>query len=253
MKRRRTLAIFLLLFLLNCSAISGEDKRIFELRTYYANPEKLDQLHARFRNHTVALFKKHKMTNVGYWVPVENSENRLIYLMAYPNRDERDKMWKAFKNDPVWKKAYADSTKEGKLISKVESLFLAATDYSPELKIETASPERLFELRIYTTNLGKLEGLNARFRDHTVRLFEKHGLSNIAYFSPVEGQPGAGIKLIYFLAHKDVDSRAAGFKAFSGDPKWKSAREASEKDGKLLVKKGVSSTLLVPTDYSPMK
>ena len=253
MKNR--IAIFGLLLTCASAASSSSlgDDRFYELRTYFANEGKLDALHARFRDHTMGLFTKHGMTNIGYWVPKENKNNRLVYLMAYPNREKRDEMWEGFLNDPDWKKAYAASTENGKLVKEIESLFLKATDYSPELKMEVADPKRLFELRVYTTNSGKLEALHARFRDHTMALFKKHGVSNLAYFEPVKGQPGEGIKLVYFLTHRNEASRKLGFKSFFNDPAWKKARDESETNGKLLVKKGVAFTLLRATDYSPMQ
>ena len=75
---------------------SHGDHRVYELRTYYAAEGKLDALHARFRDHTCALFEKHGIKNVAYWVPVDNKENTLIYLVSYPDRKAREKSWKAF-------------------------------------------------------------------------------------------------------------------------------------------------------------
>ena len=92
-----------------------------------------EALNARFRDHTVALFKKHGMEIVGFWIPTDKekgAENTLIYLLAHKSRDEAKKSWAAFVNDPDWKKARADSEVNGKLTDKVESVFLAATDYS---------------------------------------------------------------------------------------------------------------------------
>jgi len=232
---------------------ADQDYRCFELRTYYANEGKLDALHARFRDHTVALFEKHGMTNVGYWVPVENDDNKLVYLMAYPSRQARGKMWKAFFNDPDWKAAYKASTEKGKLVKKVDSVFLSATDYSMFSTPRKAAPERLFELRTYTTNPGKLSGLNARFRDHTVDLFAQHGIENIGYWTPMDEKKGRDNKLVYLIAHKSAEGRKASFGAFGKDPKWQAARKASEAEGRLLVKKGVESLMMKPTDYSPMK
>ena len=110
----------------------AKDSRCFELRTYYAAPGKLEALNARFRDHTCALFKKHGMEIVGFWMPTEPSgDGKLIYLLVHKSRDEAKKSWAAFGADPDWKKARADSEKDGKLTEKVESVFLAATDYSP--------------------------------------------------------------------------------------------------------------------------
>lgn len=255
MKRNLTLlpAVFALLFALVPGKAQSEDTRLFELRTYHTNEGKLDALHARFRDHTLALFEKHGMTNVGYWVPSENKEQVLIYLLAYPDKDAREMSWKGFLNDPDWKKAYAASTADAKLVKKVDSVFLNPTDYSPALDIKQESPDRVFELRQYTTNEGKLDDLDARFRDHTLKLFTKHGLTNLPYFHIADGQDGAGTTLVYFLAHKDQESRDANFKKFGADPDWQAARKASEEDGKILIKGGVKSTMMVPTDYSPMK
>ncbi len=111
-------------------AQAEEKNRVFEIRTYYANEGKLDALLARFRDHTVTLFKKHGMTNVGYWVPVDNKENKLVYMLAFPSREARNKAFKAFSADPDWQKAYKESTKDGRLVKKIVNDFLAGTDFS---------------------------------------------------------------------------------------------------------------------------
>ena len=114
-------------------AARAEDGRIFELRRYTTNPGRLDDLHARFRNHTNQIFVRHGMQLIGYWSPSEGpeSENTLIYILAYPSMAARQASWKAFREDPDWKAAYAESIKDGKIVSKVESTFMGATDYSP--------------------------------------------------------------------------------------------------------------------------
>ena len=113
----------------------AKDSRVFEMRTYYAAPGKLEDLQARFRNHTVKLFEKHGMTNVGYWVPVDEktgqpSGNTLVYILAFPSFEARTKSWDGFRNDPAWTAARNESEKNGKLVEKVDSVFLKATDYS---------------------------------------------------------------------------------------------------------------------------
>jgi hypothetical protein len=112
----------------------AKDSRCFEIRTYTAAPGKLEELHARFRNHTVKLFKKHGMEIVGFWGPTDKekgSENTLVYVLAFPSREARDKAFRAFGADPEWQKARSESEKNGKLTEKVESVILMATDYSP--------------------------------------------------------------------------------------------------------------------------
>ena len=107
--------------------------RVFELRTYTANPGKLGELHARFRDHTLPLFQKHGITNIGYWSPQDEPEasNTLIYLLAHASRDAATKSWEAFRKDPEWQKAREASEVNGRLTSKVVSVFLEPTDYSP--------------------------------------------------------------------------------------------------------------------------
>lgn len=108
-------------------------KRVFELRTYTTPEGKLDALKARFRDHTVKIFQRHGMTNVGYWVPQDspNSQNTLIYILAHPDRETAKKNWAAFQADPEWQKARAQSEANGRLTTKVESVFMDPTDYSP--------------------------------------------------------------------------------------------------------------------------
>lgn len=230
------------------------DTRCFEMRVYYAAPGKLDELHKRFRDHTTKLFTKHGMTNLGYWTPAENPDSKLIYVLAYPNREARDKSWKAFMADPDWQAAQKASEVNGKLVAKAESTFMAATDYSPEIKASSAAP-RVFELRTYTTTPGNLAGINARFRDHTTALFKKHGMTNLFYWNLQAGQPGTDNTLVYLLAHKDAAAMAESFKAFRADPAWVAAKEASEKaaGGSLTIPDGVKSVLMHATDYSETK
>jgi hypothetical protein len=239
----------------SCLVASAADTRCYELRTYTAAPGKLEALHARFRDHTTKLFEKHGMTNVGYWVPVENKDNKLIYLLSFETLTAREAAWKGFIADPDWQAAHKASEKDGALVSKIESTVLRATDFSPEVKASKGDGERVFELRTYTASEGRLRNLLARFRDHTVALFAKHGMTNFGYWSPNEGQPGADVTLIYLLAHKSPDARAASFKAFGADPVWVAAKEASEQaaGGPLTARDGVKSLMLKPTDYSKTK
>jgi hypothetical protein len=230
------------------------DTRVFEMRTYYAPEGKLDALLARFRDHTLKLFEKHGITNVGYWVPLDNPENKLIYVIAFPSRAAQARNWKAFLDDPAWQAAKRDSEKDGPLVAKVESRFLTATDYSPAIK-PAHDGERVFELRTYTTTPGNLEALKARFRDHTVRLFEKHGMTNVAYWTPMEDQEGADRTLVYILAHRSREAAKASFDAFREDPQWIAARKASEEKagGSLTEKDGVKSVFMKAADFSPIR
>jgi hypothetical protein len=106
--------------------------RYFEMRTYYTNAGKMPGLHARFKDHTMKLFEKHGITNIGYWSQAsgDNAENTLVYILAYPSKEAREKSWKEFVADPDWIKAKAESEKDGVLVAKVDSKFLTPTEYS---------------------------------------------------------------------------------------------------------------------------
>ncbi|MSR31866.1 MAG: NIPSNAP family protein [Gemmataceae bacterium] len=113
--------------------VIAKDNRVFEMRTYYANPGKIEALHARFRDHTLKLFEKHGITNVGYWKPTDaaKAEEVLVYILAYPSKEAADKSWKGFREDPAWHAARDASEKAGKLVKKADSVYLNPTDYSP--------------------------------------------------------------------------------------------------------------------------
>jgi hypothetical protein len=114
------------------SGYAQAGNRVFEIRTYTAHPGKLDALNARFRNHTVKLFERHGMTNVGYWVPQDAplADNTLIYVLAHKDREAAKKSWDAFRKDAEWVKARTESEAQGPIVAKLESVFLSPTDYS---------------------------------------------------------------------------------------------------------------------------
>lgn len=259
---------------------ADKETRLFELRVYTAAKGKLDNLNARFRDHTLKLFEKHGMTNIGYWVPIDNPDERLIYVIAHKDMESRNKSFASFVADPAWKKAAADSEKDGKILARIDEFFMTATDFSPAIKAEKKDGQRVFELRTYITPANGVAAINARFRDHTVKLFEKHGMTNVAYWnlaasdksnvekvlracSPFEkaqaeadGKADAKpVSLIYMLSHASPDAAKKSFDAFRMDPDWVKARTASEEKagGSLTVKDGVKSLFLKPTDYSPTK
>ena len=106
----------------------------------------------------------------------------------------------------------------------------------------------VYELRVYQAAPGKLGELLTRFREHTIKLFEQHGIKSVAYWTPVE-EPQKSNTLIYILQHPSREAAAANWKSFQDDPEWKSVHEKSEVNGKLVEK--VDSTFLVLTDFSP--
>jgi len=115
---------------------------------------------------------------------------------------------------------------------------------------EAQSSDRVFELRTYTTLPGRLDALHARFADHTMRIFEKHGMTNIGYYSPQDA-PLAENTLVYLLAHDSREAANASWTAFGADPEWQRVAEASQVDGRIIEK--LERIYLDPTRFSPMK
>ena len=107
--------------------------KVFEIRTYHTFPGRLDALHKRFREHTMKMFEKHGMSNVGYWVPQDSpaGETTLIYVISHASREAAKANWAAFIADPEWKKIADASQVDGKIIERIESVYVDATDYSP--------------------------------------------------------------------------------------------------------------------------
>jgi hypothetical protein len=113
-----------------------------------------------------------------------------------------------------------------------------------------AQSGRVFELRTYTAPDGKLGELNARFRNHTMRIFQKHGMTNVAYFTPQDA-PLSQNTLVYIISHANRDAAKESWAAFQKDPEWQKVAQESQVNGKIVA--SVVSQFLVPTDYSPLK
>jgi hypothetical protein len=107
--------------------------RVFELRTYTAPEGKLDALQTRFRDHTMRIFQRHGMTNVGYWLPQDSTlrQNTLVYLLAHPSRAAADQAWRDFSADPEWQRVSEESQRDGRIVTQVQRMYLDPTDFSP--------------------------------------------------------------------------------------------------------------------------
>ena len=128
---------------------------------------------------------------------------------------------------------------------------IPAAELFPSIHLELANPadaNPVYELRVYHCYEGKLPDLQRRFREHTMKIFEKHGMKNIAYWTPVD-DPQKSNTLYYIIAHAGREAAVANWKAFGDDPEWQTVRNASEANGKIVEK--VDSTFLTLTDFSP--
>jgi len=251
MKAPRLIMVFLVWLKIASLQAQAPHERLYELRTYYASEGKFDALLNRFKTHTLKLFKKHQMKVEGFWVPVDNTEGKLVYLLSFPNKAAKEAYSKAFVEDQEWKKVVAETTKEGEIVAKIESVDLKMTDFSPYDWKNIGN--RVFELRVYKATPNNLGNLLDRFKSHTIELLEKHGIHNLIYWTPIEGSQGADDMLYYFVAHKDKASGLASFKEFDSDPAWKKVKSETEAKAGGLLTVYLKSEYLLPTDFSPIK
>lgn len=250
---KKIFAFLLALCWFTTAFTQSTDTRLYELRIYHTENGRMNALIQRFTNHTTKLFEKHGMTNEGYWLDMADS-NKLLYIVSFPNLVARDSAWKSFIADPEWVKVRDNSEKDGKILKKIESIYLTKTDFSTIIKHRKKRAVKkqpyVFELRTYYCLPDRLPALESRFRNHTMRLFEKHGMVNIAYWKTVE-KDGQQPRLVYILAHPSEAAGKASFDAFVKDPSWIKVRDDSEKDGKIIEK--IESVYMKPLPFSKIK
>ena len=272
-------AIASVFFIQGANAASAADSRLYELRIYSSAEGKQAEVIDLIADARVKFMAKHEIRLEAAWIPVDPQDDRVITLVSHADKASSDAAWAAFQKDSQWQTALEQASKNGKAVKSFERVFLATNDYSPLLKASQVG-NRVFELRTYAATLGNLAALNNRFRNHTIELFTKHGMTNIVYWSvspevladiakvvstlAPPSSPAAAIDpkstaadstLVYLLAHASPDAAKASFDAFRLDPAWVAARKASEAGagGSLTVKDGVKSLFLKPLDFSPLK
>lgn len=131
-------SVLLAFLLVGCSGADGQEleseSTVYELRTYTTHEGKLDDLHQRFENHTMAFFEKHGMTNIMYWTPQSEDlkDNTLIYLLKHDSRDAAEQSWQDFLDDTEWQAVYNESITDGPIVQNIESVYMTQTPYSPE-------------------------------------------------------------------------------------------------------------------------
>ena len=169
-------------------------------------------------------------------------------MIKHKSLDAAAASWKAFIADPEWKKVYQESG-VGSLASPPESVYMKTTDYSPQWKNGDHDEDDVFELRVYQSAPGKLGKLDARFRDHTIGLFDRHGIKSVAYWHPTD-KANADDMLIYIIKHNSRQAAGNSWKAFIADPDWK---KAAKESGVGRLAKPPESIYMKATDYSALK
>lgn len=149
---------------------------IYESRIYKAVPGKLPAINARFANHTIGFFEEFNIGMVGFWNDEIGASNQLTYILSFDSMADREQKWAAFGAHKPWQEVRAETEKDGPLVAQVINSFMSLTPYSPEPSFKTT----LHEKRVYEAMPGKLPDLHNRFKDHTMGLFEKHGIENVA-------------------------------------------------------------------------
>jgi len=147
---------------------------------------------------------------------------------------------------------YNPGVKRRTLLKTIPAAALLAPSLWSEAQNAAARPAQdssgVYELRVYHTAPGKLPDLLTRFREHTIKIFDQHGMKSIAYWIPTD-EPDKSNTLIYILYHPSREAAAANWKSFQDDPNWKSVKEKSEANGKIVEK--VDSTYMALADFSP--
>ena len=216
---------------------------IYELRIYDAMPGKLPALVSRFGTYNVGLFTKYGIEMVGFWTDEIGTSNQLTYMLRFDSMGDREGKWGTCMADADWRKYLREeAAQDGLYVDRSRNTFMRLTDYSPEPRITTD----VQELRIYDATPGKLPDLHNRFANHTTRLFKKHGMEVIGYWTD---DVGLSNRLVYMLGYSSLGDREKTWASFGADGEWQKARAESEVNGPLVRKN--YSTILRPTSYSP--
>ena len=227
---------------------------LYELRIYEASEGRHRDLIKRFREHTDGLFKKHGMEPMGYWIPTDGSykqKRKFVYVLQHPSRYAAYQNWIKFSTDAEWEAVLDRPEYKGLLSERPVSIFMTENEYSAGIADTIDQAGGVYELRTYVTNSGKLPLLNRRFKQHTTRLFNQHGIKNVGYWTPYD-QPEAGDHLIYLIQHASREQADENWGAFQQDPIWKKVARESQAEGKFLAERP-ARLYLRALDFSPLR
>lgn len=230
---------------------------IYEWHTLAAAPGKLDALHSQLRERVLPALGDRGLRTVAVFTPAGDNPERLVHLVLAGSPEGAESAGAdLLAGVAEWQSLLADVAGAPAIAAPRSTQRLRTTAWSPLPVAAQGTAARVFELRTYTSpDAARRQALLQRFEQHTLKLFEKHGMTNVIYWTPAGG-PDAETKLVYLLAHESPASAKASFDGFRKDPDWIAAKTASETaaGGSLTTKeKGVVSEFLVPTDYSPLR
>ncbi|HXT38449.1 MAG TPA: NIPSNAP family protein [Candidatus Angelobacter sp.] len=223
-----------------------------ELRLYTVTSNKLDGALERFRDTVEPLRRKHGIRTVGYWTaPGTTNGGTFAYLMAAASKEELQKQEQDFGADPQFKAGYAASNqKHGQTVDKIESLPLTV-DATAKFDFGASAKPRVFDLRIYSVPLGKLEAFRNRWRDHAVPIYERHGLHSIGWWVAERQDTNGHDQFVVLLAGESVEAIQKTIAAFHQDAEWQRVEKDTEREGRL--RSSVTAYKLTPVDFSTLK
>ena len=228
---------------------------IHELRLYRTNPGRLPALLARFQDHALPLWEKHGVRQAGFFTTlVGASSNDLTYMLEWQSLAEREQRWEAFMADPAWARVRIESQRGGVINANVSNSFLVPTAFSAVRPGQPATNKgndraMIYELRVYRTIPGRLPALLSRFQNHTLKLWEKHGIRQAGFWTTLVGE--SNNDLTYLLAWESLAEREQKWNAFATDPDWLKVRAETEADGP--INQTVMNAFLSPTAFSSVK
>lgn len=225
---------------------------LYELRHYTApDTTTLGALVNWFGEQTVPAWEAAGVRIVGAWTVEVGQAPRFTIILAYDDLNQRMEQNSTFLASDAWKAASAAAFNPStSLVSGIDTAILQPTPYSADPLAFQSSGRGIWEERVYRAkDVRTAARVNQRFTEHTVHLFEKHGITPVAFWNVIIGadQPS----LYYLVRYDDLAQRQPAWAAFRSDPDWQKAYAESEADGPLLLR--TTSTLLMPTPFSPMQ
>jgi len=230
-------------FARSSSVKESSDGRVYELRTYFASPGKLDDLHNRFKNHLLGFHEKHGITNIGYWVPTDNPKRMIVALVSYPSMEARDRSWSRLSADREWIQARRESEENGRILDAIREEVLSA-DEATDVMTLAMNEGRGFEIHRFTAESGQGETVKARVREELNDEFGKSQVT-VRFFTPTGEGNRTATTLLAFIVRPVAEVDVVEFVMKRGSTP-RGGLEAAKIPGQIV-------TTLKVTEYSPAK